>query len=183
MRIVKRVLFDLDGILADFHGQVLKFFALDVPVAKLNSDDWIRDVLRMTEEDFWRAIDAEAEKFWTGIEPLADGKELLHMATDAVGIDNIGICSSPSRNPASSMYKMKWVREHHPYLYRQTIITSAKYLCSSPGTLLIDDWEKNAKFADHGGMFHLYPRPWNSAAARIPQAKQELANVLDAIPS
>lgn len=169
---ITRILFDLDGVLADFHGQALKFVACDsgITVDQLQGETWLSDVLGITEDEFWRRINLDAKAFWTEIPLLSDAHELVEEGIAAVGLDNVGICSSPSRDPHSVAYKMMWVRKHFPKLYRRVVITPAKHFCANPATLLIDDWERNQHFEDFGGHFLLIPRRWNSRHAEADQA-------------
>ena len=167
---ISRILIDLDGVLADFHGSSLKLLGSSLTVHDLNGETWLPDKLGITEDEFWRRIDVDAERFWTGMPLLDDAHAIIEAATAAVGIDNIGICSSPSRNPLCVAYKVQWVREHFPQLYRRVVITASKHFCANPKTLLIDDWEKNQHFEDHDGHFFLIPRPWNTRHAEAGQA-------------
>lgn len=159
---LKRILLDLDGVLADFHGHSLRFFGSDKTVDDLHGETWIPDALGITEAGFWEKVNGNPESFWYDMPLLSDANRIVDLAIQAVGAENVGICSSPSRYPSSIHWKMMWVEKHFPDFYRRVVLTPAKYLLSTEGTLLIDDWEKNAGFADHGGSFFLIPRRWNS---------------------
>lgn len=157
----RRILLDLDGVLADFFGHGIRMFAPGATISPGSS--WLPDILGITEPEFWEKVSQNSKGFWYEMPLLPDAMEIYNLAVNAVGTRNVGICSSPSRSSDAAFWKQKWVEHHFPALARQVIITPAKYLCGSPGILLVDDWEKNAGFADpmYGGSFFLIPRLWN----------------------
>lgn len=174
----KRILLDLDGVLADFFGHGIKMFC---PGAKINpGDSWLPDILGMTEEKFWQFVSVNSKDFWFDMPLLPDAMEIYNLAVNAVGTRNVGICSSPSRSSDAAYWKQAWVERHFPALARQTIITPAKYLCSGPRVLLVDDWDKNAEFANplYGGSFYLLPRLWNQRHEQADKAAVMLKQYL-----
>lgn len=167
-----RILLDLDGVLASFHAHALAFFNAPFTVSDMSGTTWLPDLMGITEDDFWEHVNEEPRAFWYEMPKLDDADDIVALCCKAVGDANVAICSSPSRQASSVFWKQEWVRRHYPQFARRTILTAAKYFCSGPGVLLVDDWEKNSMFgsSEYGGTFFLLPRPWNARRGTDPVA-------------
>ena len=94
---------------------------------------------------------------------MPDADEILRMAVDAVGWDQICVLTSPSKYPHCVPGKRAWISKHYPKLTRQILFGSCKHFIAGPNKLLIDDKDSNVKeFHGAGGASILVPRPWNS---------------------
>lgn len=167
----KRILIDLDGVLADFHGHALGLFD---PAGRTVEDlagaenTYIPDFLGITEAEFWRLVNLNSRKFWYEMPKLPDADQIMAICLGSVGLKNVGICTSPSRDSQSIHWKLEWVKEHFGNMMaRQMVVTPAKHLCAGPHTMLIDDWLKNQHFEspEYGGSFLHLPRMWNERHA------------------
>lgn len=169
------LLFDLDGLLADFVGGVLKHFGReDVHISRV---PWgIEEFLGIAANAFWPTLDYS---FWAGLKPWADGLALLHAAKLLVGPDRIGLLTSACLTPGCADGKRWWVQHHIPEFAGRLIVVypppiglhdkgikgGAKELIAGPGKILIDDHDRNVdKFIAAGGRALLVPRPWNRAS-------------------
>jgi 5'(3')-deoxyribonucleotidase len=112
-------------------------------------------------EEFWSKLDRE---FWANIHPSPECDWLPELCGQVVGRKNVFLLSTPIHNPDCVAGKMEWIHKNLPsWLHRQFIFTPHKWVCSKPGTLLIDDYDKNIQlFETYGGQTILVPRPWNS---------------------
>lgn len=154
------IFFDLDGVLADFVGGV---FRLQHPKPAPRYDDvrWgLEEQLGYADPaDFWRQLGYE---FWSELPAYEDGFGLLGAVATAVGLDGIGLLTSPCDTPGCLEGKRDWVRRHLPDYHRRLFIGSAKHLFAGPGKVLVDDHDANVDaFRAAGGRVVQPPRPWN----------------------
>lgn len=141
------IFFDLDGVLANFHKGGCQL--LGIP----------EDESFIKRPDFWNKVD---EDFWINLELMPDAQQLVDLALGYTSPENIGILTSPARNPRNLSGKAFWVQKHFPDLYENLLVGRQKHFCAKPGNILIDDWEINIDLFDlHGGKGILVPRPWN----------------------
>lgn len=161
---------DLDGVISDFNGGVLKLF-------NLNED---KDVLKGLElgksfEDFvfedkmWDKIN-NTKDFWETLDIFPWAKKLIDT------IKNLGdfhFLSSPgnikkhgSNVGNATLGKCKWVAKNFPGL--DLILIQDKYLCAKNNCILIDDTEKKIKpFAENGGKIYHFPNQFLLASGKI----------------
>ena len=155
----KIVFVDLDGVLCDFVGGVLKLHGLEMP--NFNGAYDISDVLGMSVNKFWGAIN-EKDDFWATLEKTADSDEILQILEKSFGTSNIFFLSSPQNNSACYKGKIEWVIKNYSAYKKRLILTGHKHLLASKGRYLVDDSEVNcAKFSSRGGKSFLYGRAWN----------------------
>lgn len=157
------VFMDLDGVLADFVGGVLdQHGRTDIPISSVRWN--LEDQLGITAEQLW------ADKgfdFWYYLDPLPDGMELLRRVEALVGLDKVGILSSPCDTEGCRDGKQQWVNKHLPQYRKRLFLGSAKELFAGPTKILVDDYDGNAqKFYQAGGWSVLPARPWNAARDR-----------------
>lgn len=160
----KKIILDLDGVIVDFlKGACLwweKDFFYNVPG---NENNWdVAGILGVPPKEFWDSFNNH--RFWANLEWMPDGKEILKLCIQAVGVQNIAICTAiPDSCPMGLSGKMEWVKKNIPELYKQTFIGHAKYFFGNPNTILVDDYNKNyGEFLAHDGNAILVPRYQNA---------------------
>jgi hypothetical protein len=175
----KVALIDLDGVLYDFVGGVLKLKHINradfldfwdehhagtYDIAKVISK-YLTDHEDFTETQMWELIDDSASDFWLDLYTYPGADHFYDMVVDLFGEDNVYFCSTPN-NGASAMGKLNALRrDFGPRAARRFILTPHKHLLANAHTVLIDDSDEHiAHFKKHGGHTVLYPRVWNSGA-------------------
>jgi len=74
---MKTVVFDIDGVLAEFIGGFYKLLASHWPdqVGKIrythHQDSWVIDTPKEIQDKAWKLVKAPETDFWVGLEPLA----------------------------------------------------------------------------------------------------------------
>lgn len=159
------ILFDMDGVLADFVGGALRAHGrepgVDLHRAAVTWDfpAQVGFPLGAADPAFWQPL--HDPDFWERLEPLADGLALFALAESAFGVGQIGLLSS-GVCPGSCDGKRRWLRRHLPAYEKRVAFLHAKEMVAAPCKLLIDDHEPNADgFTAAGGRSLLVPRPWN----------------------
>jgi len=154
---MNRLIFlDMDGVIVNLHDAVGRLHNLDVPTA------FHRGELQMTDEELWGRTDCN---WWANLPWMDDGRAVLALCEDAVGAENVVICSTPAAWPGSAEGKLRWIEQQMPSYARRFILTPDKSWAANGRTLLIDDTEANVSdFHSAGGASLLCPRPWNIMA-------------------
>ncbi|MDF2506351.1 MAG: 5-3-deoxyribonucleotidase [Microbacterium sp.] len=131
-----RILVDLDGVLASWHGGVSERLETQgFDVSTLNHSLWdlgIDDAAR----DRIKSVHAQPG-FYRHLQPIPGGIEVVReLARQG---HQVRICSSPdSTNPTCASDKIAWVREHlGPEWVKRLILTDDKTVVR--GDVLIDD--------------------------------------------
>lgn len=115
--------------------------------------------------EFWAAFDYN---FWLNLDPLTDGTELLGLVEGLVGVEQVGLLSSPCDTVGCREGKQQWVNKHLPQYRKRLFLGSAKELFAGPTKILIDDNKGNIdRFVAAGGIGLLIPRPWNCRKGEI----------------
>lgn len=160
------VLLDMDGVLVNFVeglcralGKTNPYYPELAPGAAGVWNFWT--LLGVSVDEFWAP--ARNTSFWTGLDFMPDGLEILAAVEQAAGPENICLLSCPSGDPAAAAGKVTWIAEHLPQYRRRFLLGPAKEFCAGAESLLIDDRDDNViAFAKRGGRMILVPRPWNS---------------------
>ena len=143
----------MDQVLTNFNKAVCERFDLPYPPKIYNFFEPIRSAVN----------DICTIDFWTELEWMPDGRDILKAVTEKFNI--IYILTSTMPNPESFTGKMMWMHKHLPAYSNYTIpipFGVPKSLFAGPDTLLIDDRDKNIdEFREAGGQGILVPRPWN----------------------
>jgi 5'(3')-deoxyribonucleotidase len=172
MKPIEIIYLDIDGVLNQMPYDALsKVLGQDVIYYSIPGDYDIVKVcnkclkIPVSAEEFWSKLDRE---FWANIKPASECEWLPELCGQVVGRKNVFLLSTPIDNPDCLAGKMEWIYKNLPeWLHRQFIFTPHKWVCAKPGTLLIDDYDKNIqKFETYGGQTILVPRPWNSQFTR-----------------
>jgi 5'(3')-deoxyribonucleotidase len=167
---------DIDGVLANFIEAACN--ALNIPVKEPLTWYWNRE-LGIDDAEFWAAINAKGEDFWTNLREYPHARELYRTA---VAHGDVTFCSTPSRDPYCFSGKIKWLQKFTGQKDFRVIFITDKSQLSRPGRYLIDDNEDSVKaFAREGGCAILYPQPWNSPTGTIDVLREEFWEKVDSI--
>lgn len=186
-------LLDMDGVIADFIGKLLKIYKERYGVSYTHAD--------VTHFMFEKCFDkATADKMYPLFnEPgfFADLEKIQHAdetVTALLGLGHVEICTTPpkvhsgdnasrasvekktrSLNHYSVADKLVWINDHFPQLSKHVTLTGKKHLIR--GDVLIDDGMHNIKpwcGAHPKGLGLVVEQPWNvnepipSNAIRVP---------------
>ena len=150
----RQIFLDMDGVIVNLQEAVHQLHGFDVNSA------FHRHELGMTQEELWGKTDAS---WWAGLPWMEDGRAILALCEDAVGVENVIICTTPAEWPGSAEGKLRWIEQQVPNYARRFVLTPDKSWCANGRTLLIDDTERViAAFREAGGATLLCPRPWNA---------------------
>ena len=165
---MKTVFLDLDGVLVDFVGGLHKLWSIPYDLTNYPYEkakwDMLLDIPGV--DNFSEVDDACDREFWHRLNWIHDGRDIFKHIFDRFTND-IYLLTTPMSNLGSWTGKALWVNRNIPVFNKRLIITSAsKSLLAGPGTLLIDDRDKNVEeFIAAGGNACLVPRPWNKGYA------------------
>jgi 5'(3')-deoxyribonucleotidase len=174
-----KILLDMDGVLADFVGGISKAHGRPSPFddPQHHGKYEMTEIWGMEVAEFWKPTD---EEFWASLEPTSEATEIVRLATDAVGTENVCLLSSPCAHLGCVPGKLRWIERHFPQFKRRFLFGPRKEFCAAPNRLLIDDWDQNvAYFTAANGNAWLYPRPWNTQAAMSGQGIELLGYRLE----
>ncbi|NXP05128.1 NT5C protein, partial [Thinocorus orbignyianus] len=140
-----RVLVDMDGVLADFEGGVLRGFLARFPgeprveLAERRGY-WVREQYRSLREDLGDKVASiyESPGFFLGLDPIPGALEAMQEMVRMQDTE-VFICTSPLRKYEHCVVeKYKWVEKHlGPEFVERIILTRDKTVVSAD--LLIDD--------------------------------------------
>lgn len=177
-----RCFLDCDGCLVDFvkgasqvHG--IQNFYENHPE---HHGQWDFDVLAgIPKTRFWGAFDMS---FWSGLDWMPEGKELLSFIESKFGQHNICILTSPAETNYAECVtgKRAWIERHIPQYKKQVFIGSYKEGLAHDNAILVDDYDKNCeRFVAAGGHAFLIPQLWNArhmyASQSLTYTRQHLA--------
>lgn len=174
------VFFDLDGLAADFVGGALAIHGLHIPPADVQWDFMTQVGFSASDPKFWEPL--ANEKFWAGLQPLADGMALISGIESEMPVRRLGILSS-GLVAGSCDGKRKWLAQHLPAFLGRINFCSVKEMCASSRHILVDDHDGNVdKFIAAGGRAVLVPRPWNNRRNETDaEGRFDVAKVMDEV--
>ena len=153
---------DIDSVLNRFIQSALAVHSIDIKDVKMmgwHIHEW--DGVNMTDDDFWRPIEALDSNFWRDIPKAEYADELVEFALSIT--DDVHFLSSPCNNGDSFAGKYDFIRKHWPSMHRKLIVAEDKFCCSKRNSILIDDATKHkADWLACGGKFVLFQQPYNS---------------------
>lgn len=170
---IKYILLDMDGVLAQFAESANKLFP--EPLAEITEWDMCNQ-LGISHDEFWERIEQEGEDFWANLPDYPWAEELWGTLRDTAPVI---LSSSPSRCPKCCSGKRRWIINRFGANYKNYMLGSQKWMLAKPDRVLIDDNENNiSAFRKHGGEGILFPQIWNSLAeyARNGQHMQYVIN-------
>jgi hypothetical protein len=169
----RRLILDLDDVLNSMTLPIMdQFFDCNVGPYEYSYFPWQvgYDIItavaqrhgtpKLTPQEFWDTIPGS---FWATVPKSQECDELVQLAGDLVGHENVFIATTPTKCPESHGAKVEWINENLPeWIHRQYFITPRKWILAQPGVILIDDHATNcSRFEYEGGDSILFPRPWN----------------------
>lgn len=171
------IFLDMDGVLYDFVGGVLRAFQLETSVYDIRTF-WLQNMpgtyetekvlsaylgKHITDQDMWDKIDVLGNTFWTSLKTFPWARDLYDLSCRLVGQENVHILSSPARDPVSASGKLQALANFLPPSARRNyILTKHKHYCAGDGRILLDDYPEHIDHFDaHGGYGILVPQPWN----------------------
>lgn len=172
------VLFDLDGVLADFATGVAKLFGKPAPGPDQAGQE-LAVALGVPSSAIWQRIDAQGRRFWEELPATPEADELVALARERA---EIAIASSPSQDPASAAGKLRWIQQRFGRRFRDFHITPRKDLLAAPGRLLVDDSTDHVTaFRAAGGTALLHPT-WSNGGRPATDPVAALRAALDELP-
>lgn len=144
---IEKIYFDMDGVLANFQGGVVKLLRLE-PVEQGHNT-------RESDDRLFAAM-REVDHFYRLLEPLAGAVELFHAVHDRYGskCEILTGVPKPWRGIENAKEdKIEWAhRMLSPEVVVHTPIRKDKILyCLGPNSLLIDDFVVNIKEWEKAG--------------------------------
>lgn len=118
---------DVDGVLADFDGGVVRITGL--PPEELEK--------QRGRGGFWKAL-ARAEGFYANLDPLPGAPQMVEQLRH---LEPILLTGLPLGKWAAPQ-KRKWAKQHFPDLKIVTCMARDKWRYARPGDVLVDDREK-----------------------------------------
>ena len=158
----KQCFLDLDGVLADFHGGAYRLHNITNPYtnpAHLGSYH-IENMVGMSRTKFYGPMGAD---FWANLEPTAECFDIVRLAEEIFGPENVGIITKPILTPGCYDGKLAWVNRYLPqYANRMSASGAKAFFSAKPWAWLVDDAETNIdEWSTAGGNVVPVPRPWN----------------------
>lgn len=155
---IKHILLDIDGVLADFVTGALEIHGR--PYHKVTHWNFFES-MGISADEFWRKIDEKGIDFWASLKAYPWLMYLVntveHFCPDWT------LATSPSIHHSCYAGKRLWVQRQFGKYFTRCMIGSQKHLMSREGVVLIDDSDDNCrKFMEKGeGISILFPQPWN----------------------
>lgn len=149
---------DMDGVCCDFNKAALETFdRMDLYDNKHYS---VRELIGITDKEFWEKISKKEEKFWSGLEEFSWFKEMYE------GLNKIGdvyFCTAPTLDPNCVKGKLIWLQNRFGFGFKKYIFMKDKHLLAKPDNFLVDDFEEQFEnFKKNEGNAVLFPQPWNA---------------------
>ena len=161
-----KVFLDMDDVMVDFVGGLHRL--LDIPY-NIKQYPYVLGKWEMLNKEVlgfsYKTIDSICTaEFWRNLQWTEDGRSIFSLVQRHFGFRSIHLATKIMSNPGCCSGKYLWVCEHlEDYFAKHLILISGtKAVLAGPGSLLIDDCDKNVEeFRAAGGQAILVPRPWN----------------------
>lgn len=155
---IKMLFVDLDGVLVDFHSELVKLHGIDPN--SLSEDEWAEWDNHGPDRDprhFWEPLNNVDSEWWANL-PKLPWADRLWSACNRFCQDVVILTSTP-RNSCSASGKFQWI-EKNLGTY-QALIGRPKFACAQSGHALIDDRTINlTPWQQYGGIPIALRRPW-----------------------
>jgi len=159
---LKYILLDVDGVLADFGRACADLFQVDYDSLPNDGDGAYRfyDMLGISEEEFWKGLSKAGSGLWENIPTLPAARELYEMCAE---VAPTFICTAYTKDADCASGKIRWLRKFFGVKdVDNLVLTRHKYLLAASDKVLIDDATYNIdQFRAAGGHGILYPCLWN----------------------
>lgn len=154
----KRLLWDLDGVLADWTAGVAILFGRDV--ADLRSADDTGDLATAlglaSKSAIWARINRAGQDWWANLPPYTDALDMWKRLKPSDV--EMGVLTTSGETTGCIEGKRAWIRRHLGSQTRWAIATS-KHWCANAYTMLVDDRVRVLDpFVEAGGQGILMPR-------------------------
>jgi 5'(3')-deoxyribonucleotidase len=161
-----RIYLDMDGIVADCYGAILKKWNrpdafLDTKYHGVESHlyEYHRTLWGVSDSDFYEAMDYS---FWLDIDPTPDAHSILKLVTSFLPKEQVYFLSTPVATIGCGEAKRLWLCKHFGVEWGdRLVLTRAKCGEAYHNHLLIDDQARNTSEFSKFGPSILYPRIWN----------------------
>lgn len=166
MKNVKKILIDMDGVIADFVRGCCEAHDRPNPFKGKYRGYNIEEAWGISTEEFWEPM--KNPSFWENLKRFSWSDSIVTKAFSLVGPENVSICTAPSTigYTAAVEGKLRWLDSHYPDIKK--IFTKHKYFCAEPNTALVDDTESKIEaFNEYGGVGILFPQPWNQLGIHV----------------
>jgi len=159
-----RVFVDMDGVLADFNSRFESYLSKAGVLAKRVVTSWrlterVADNAHIMNKSAYVNKILSTPGFWSGIEPIAGGVDVLTKWTKNKKLD-VYIATSPwISSPTCIEEKINWIRAYAPkFPVSKIIMISNKSLLN--GDIIIDD--KPSHIEEWRGAHAIcFAQPWN----------------------
>jgi len=172
---IEKVFIDLDDTLVDFIGTAFKLFNR----SSITSDSDIKKFWSFIEKEdnnksMWKKINSNGPRWWKELPKLPWADRLVEAANNACS--DVIILTSPGNGPGSGVAaqgKIEWSLKN--FGSNELVLAYKKYMCSSPGSILIDDWDKfTVPWSERGGTALTVKRPWTNTGYDVEDIIQAL---------
>lgn len=154
---MKTVFIDMDGVLSDFAGSVMREFGLSHCDCRGRGD--IKEICGIDKSKLISICDPTS--FWVELGILEDAKEIVNLVKKYTS--RVALLSDPGVFLGAPYGKHIWLQRHFPDLVDLLILTPSKKLVAHKDAILIEDYDHNIEqFRAAGGAAIMVPRPWNS---------------------
>ncbi len=173
---------DIDGVLVDFVGGMLKSHLRDNPWNDpANMGEWeMGRLLGLPRFDFW--LPANNWTWWHWLKATEDGSGILGAVEKFFGRDSVYLLTTPAspHQDAERAGKLHWINKVYPRYTDRTFFGGPKAALAHSGSFLIDDGDDNVdQFFNAGGHAILVPRPWNSGHRWMGESASYVAGELE----
>lgn len=160
---VNYICLDIDGVMANWHKPCAELFGLteDELMRRWPPMEFdIEHALGVTSEELWRRVDGGGAAYWADLEETPWARRLYDYCKSVAPTIFL---TTPSHHPPSLAGKVEWMKRFTGNdKFRDYLIGQKKFMCAKPGTVLVDDADKNIdKFVAAGGHGITFPRIWN----------------------
>jgi hypothetical protein len=160
---INKIFIDLDDTLVDFIGEAASLLGIREVSTEQDKKKLCEIVFSEgMQPELWARINKAGPEWWASLPKLPWADELWKVANQAC--DDVIILTSPGRHTGAetaAMGKVMWSLKQFKDNY--VMLAYRKYMCSHPGALLIDDWDKfTVPWEKRGGTAIQLYREWNS---------------------
>lgn len=160
---IDKIFVDLDDTLVDFVGSAARLLNVGIIDGKVDYKyfwGYLGD--KAGQRSLWKNINKAGPEWWESLPKLPWADNLWQAA--CTSCPDVIILTSPGKSVGAEIAasgKLRWVFKN--YGAHNIIITPHKHMCSSPGALLIDDWDKfTIPWEERGGTALKIKREWSN---------------------